>query len=88
MARLTKYIGSFCLAAAMLAPVISTGCAGHVRYYDGYYGDYHTWGPGEDVYYRQWLAERHYQYRDFHRWDEAHQRDYWQWRHGHDHDHH
>ena len=87
MARLTKYIGSFCLAAAMLAPVISTGCGPH-RYYDGYYRDYHTWGPDEDVYYRQWLAERHYQYRDFHRWDEAHQRDYWQWRHGHDHDHH
>lgn len=85
MARITNAVASLCLAVAIAAPVITSGC-GHTRYYDTQYRDYHTWGPGEDVYYRQWLNERHYQYRDFHRWDNDHQRDYWQWRHAHDHD--
>jgi hypothetical protein len=83
MSRLSKFVGSLCLAAALVAPVLNTGCAAHVRYYDGYYGDYHTWGPGEDVYYRQWVGERHYNYQPFNKLDKAHQNEYWQWRHAH-----
>jgi hypothetical protein len=83
MRRLSRFAGILCLGAALTAPLIGTGCYGSVRYYDADYGDYHTWGPGEDVYYRQWLGERHYEYRDFHKWDRSHQSDYWKWRHAH-----
>jgi hypothetical protein len=84
MTAIKKVIASCFLAAAITAPIVATGCGGDVRIHDGYYNDYHTWGPDEDIYYRQWLGERHYDYRDFRKWDKKHQNDYWQWRHAHD----
>ena len=37
---------------------------------------------------RQWIAERHYEHRDYKNLDKDRQKEYWDWRHNHhDHDH-
>ena len=41
MLRIKGYLGSMLLGAAMLAPVLTSGCAAHARYYDDYRADYH-----------------------------------------------
>jgi hypothetical protein len=80
------------IAASLLLAggMIATGCAEHRnRAYDPYYSDYHTWGPGEQVYYRQWYTVTYHDrgYRDYHRLHRDEQRNYWRWRHEHgDHD--
>lgn len=71
--------------------LLATGCAEHRRdrVYDPYHSDYHQWGPGEDVYYRQWYGETYHDrgYRDYHKLHRDEQRNYWNWRHSHgDHD--
>jgi len=83
MLRKSRFFHSVLLGTALLAPLIIVGCSARVSYrvYDPYYTDYHYWGPGEDVYYRRWLGERHYEYRDFRRLDPDRRKDYWQWRH-------
>ena len=79
-----RFIRSLLLGAALISPVIITGCAEHVsagyRVYDPYYGDYHVWS-GEDVYYRRWEAERHYDHKDFKKQSKDRQKEYWTWRH-------
>jgi len=79
------WIPTLLLGAVLFATAISTGCAAHVsagyRVYDPYYTDYHVWGPDEDGYYRRWLGERHYEYRDFRRLEPDRQKEYWTWRH-------
>jgi hypothetical protein len=87
MFRINRCLGPLALGVAMLAPVLTNGCAARVRYYDDYYHDYHHWDDREDHEYRVWLGERHYEYRDFNRLDRDQQRDYWKWRHEH-HDNH
>ena len=65
--------------------VASTGCAEHrYRTYDPYYNDYHTWNSGEDVYYRQWIGERHYDNVEYKHQNKDRQKEYWKWRHDHD----
>jgi len=66
----------------------SAGCAHHYyRTYDPYYGDYHTWGPDENVYYNQWVVEAHIDpHRDYNHLSKDEQKRYWEWRHKHDHD--
>ena len=89
MSRRNRFLRLIFLAGAFVTPLITTGCAEHhyYRVYDPYYSDYHVWSPDEDVYYRQWINERHYQYREYSRLDRDQQRDYWNWRHSHgDHD--
>jgi hypothetical protein len=83
MFRIKGYLGPLVLGAAMLAPLLTSGCAARVRYYDDYHSDYHRWDGGEDRAYRVWLSERHYEYRDFKRLNRDEQRDYWRWRHDH-----
>jgi hypothetical protein len=62
------------------------------RVYDPYHKDYHNWDDREDHYYREWLADRHMDYREFSRLKEREQREYWKWRHEHEeheeHEHH
>jgi len=84
-----KFLAVGFLAASLAAPLITTGCAHHyTQVYDPYYTDYHRWGPDEEVYYRQWTNERHYEYKDYNHLDKDQQKDYWNWRHSHgDHDH-
>ena len=81
----SRFLRSLLLGAALVSPVIITGCAAHVsagyRVYDPYYSDYHTWGPDEDVYYRRWESERHYEHKDFKKQSKDRQKEYWTWRH-------
>ena len=75
-------------ALALGTIVASTGCAEqHHRTYDPYYHDYHTWNSGEEVYYKQWVGERHYEYVDYKHQTADRRKEYWRWRHDHDHDH-
>lgn len=83
MLRVRGYLGALVLSAAMLAPLLTSGCAVRARYYDGYRHDYHRWDDREDRAYRVWLGERHYEYREFNRLDNDQLRDYWRWRHDH-----
>jgi hypothetical protein len=83
MLRIKGYLGPLVLGAAMLAPILISGCAARVRYYDEYHSDYHRWDDGEARTYRVWLGERHYEYREFNRLSRDEQREYWRWRHEH-----
>jgi hypothetical protein len=83
MLRKKGFLGTLVLGAAMIAPVLASGCAAHARYYDEYPADYHTWNSGEIGAYRVWIGERHYEYRDYNRLSREQQRDYWNWRHEH-----
>jgi hypothetical protein len=75
------------LAIALAFPVLVTGCEGHVRYYDCYYGDYHTWDHHEVVYYNQWEHDTHRNHVDFDKRSDADKKEYYTWRH-HQHDNH
>jgi hypothetical protein len=45
-----RYLSSLLLAAAFLAPAVTTGCATRTyRAYDPYYHDYHRWDNHETV---------------------------------------
>lgn len=83
MHRLTRYSASLILAAAMLTPLVGTGCEARVRVYDEYHRDYHRWDNREDHIYRLYLSDRHLDYREYNSLDHDHQRDYWNWRHDH-----
>jgi hypothetical protein len=89
-----RHCGLLLLAATMLLPLATTGCAEHHHYrrvYDPYYSDYHDWDDHERVYYQQWVVETHRDpHRDFRKLDKDDQKQYWTWRHSHpdrDHDH-
>lgn len=43
MLRVKGYLGTLVLGAAFAAPLLNSGCAARVRYYDDYYADYHPW---------------------------------------------
>jgi hypothetical protein len=83
MIRAKRFWGTLLLAAAALAPIAMSGCAARVRVYDEYHSDYHDWNDREDRAYRLWLAERHYEYREYARLNIEQQREYWNWRHNH-----
>jgi hypothetical protein len=83
MFRLKSALGTLVLGTALVAPLLTSGCAARVRYYDDYYSDYHPWNDGEARAYRVWLGERHYEYREFNHLSREQQRDYWHWRHDH-----
>lgn len=83
MTRSKRLLSSILLASASLAPLAISGCAARVRVYDPYYSDYHYWNAHEDRTYHMWLAERHYEYREFNRLNQEEQREYWTWRHNH-----
>jgi len=83
MFQTKSFLGTLVLGTALVIPLWTAGCATHARYYDDYYADYHPWNDGEARAYRVWLAERHYEYREFTRLNRDQQRDYWRWRHDH-----
>jgi hypothetical protein len=66
-----------------LAMVAMAGCATRVPVgYPAYapaYG-YPAFGPGEVVYYNQWIGETHRPYREYRMQRPADQRAYWKWR--------
>ena len=85
MNHLSRYVGSLLLSIALVSPLVSTGCTGHVYYraYDPYYHDYHRWDPDEDAYYHRWENDTHRDDRDFRKRDKEEQKQYWDWRHAH-----
>ncbi len=83
MRSILKNTAPYLLAAVLAAPVLTTGCAAHVRYYDAGYGDYHTWNGGEVVYYNNWEKETHREHREFKDRNADEQKEYWSWRHNH-----
>ena len=62
--------------------VLTTGCAEHRYQNDPYagYGGYSGYYGYNDPYYRQWLAERRYNYVEYNRLNRERQREYWEWR--------
>ncbi|MGB9031623.1 MAG: hypothetical protein WCC27_15990 [Acidobacteriaceae bacterium] len=80
MGSSTRKLTLLLLAAALLAPLLTTGCAARVRVYDPYYHDYHAWAA-EEPYYTQWERDTHREHRDFNRRDDADKKEYWDWRH-------
>lgn len=55
----------------------------HNRVYDRSHKDYHNWDGNEDRAYRQYLGERHKEYRPFTETKPKEQTAYWNWRHSH-----
>ena len=96
MQRIPRYLASFLLGAALIAPMglqafddrdhdrDDRGKKAR-RYYDRQYRDYHDWDAREDAAYRHWLLEerREQQYRDYARLRRQQQIEYWRWRHAH-----
>ena len=82
MRRIYRYISPIFLAAIFVAAGGSSGCTGEVRIRDEYHGDWHRWNHDEDFSYRQYLEERHEEYREYSRLNSDEQKDYWKWRHG------
>ena len=80
-----RYLGTFILGAALLAPASLSAEDHHKskRYYDRDGRDYHEWNQHENEAYRRYLAEQHRQYREFTRTNRREQQEYWRWRHNH-----
>ena len=78
-----RYLSSLLLAAALVSPTLTSGCAEHhyYRVYDPYYSDYHRWDAHEDAYYHQWVVENHRDDRDFRKLSADEQKQYFTWRH-------
>jgi len=53
------------------------------KVYDRNHKDYHNWDADEDRSYRQYLGEKHREYRPFSEASQKLQSAYWNWRHGH-----
>ena len=97
MRRERKYVASFCLSAALLAPVGALAMTApqddHERHeqeerdhrvYDPVNRDYHNWDAREDEAYHRWLEAKHETYVEFNRLDRKRQEEYWKWRHQHE----
>jgi hypothetical protein len=67
------------ISTLALGTIVTTGCAEH-RYQSGPYSGYGGYYGQNDPYYRQWLAERRYNYVEYNRLNRERQEEYWQWR--------
>jgi hypothetical protein len=84
MSRGYRYLSTVLLAAALVSPVMISGCANHpYTVYDPYYRDNHVWDNNEVVYYQRWETETHRDHRDFKKRNADEQKQYWDWRHKH-----
>jgi hypothetical protein len=81
--QLTHSFRRIAIAAALVSPVIVTGCAVHARYYDNAHRDYHVWGPAEREPYGRWEAENHRTHTDYKKLKSDDRQAYWNWRHDH-----
>jgi hypothetical protein len=70
------------ISTLALGTILTTGCAEHRYQNDPYYGygGYSGYYGQNDPYYRQWLAERQYNYIEYNRLNRERQREYWEWR--------
>jgi hypothetical protein len=89
MRFINRYVGSFVLAAALVAPTVTLAtprpqdASVQVRVYDPGHKDYHNWDDREDKAYRRYLTEQKISYRDYKKLSASRQRAYWNWRHDH-----
>ena len=69
------------ISTLALGTILTTGCAEHRYQNDPYaYGGYSGYYGQNDPYYRQWLAERQYNYVEYNRLNRERQQEYLQWR--------
>lgn len=70
------------ISTLALGTIVTTGCAEHRYGSDPYYsnGGYSGYYAANDPYYREWLAERQYDYVEYNRLSRDRQQEYWQWR--------
>ena len=89
MQRLHRYLVSFLLGAALIAPVgiqakdkDDDNCRDKDKrgYYDRDRKDCHGWDDREDRAYRKWLQTRRKAHREFSRLKAKEQSEYWKWR--------
>jgi hypothetical protein len=81
----TQLVTRFTLAALLAATVTTAACAGRGgtnRFYDSYYGDYHTWNGEEIGLYQRWEGQTGRSHMDYARRPAAEQHAYLTWRHG------
>ena len=78
MQPIRRFMGSFLLAASIIVPVVTAGCAARVRYYDA-----ERWDAREDRACRRYWDQRHERYRDWKELNERERGDYWKCRHDH-----
>jgi hypothetical protein len=78
--RFMRLFSGLLISSLALGTIVTTGCAEHRYSGNGpYYGSSGYYGYN-DPYYRQWLAERRYNYIEYNRLDRARQQEYWNWR--------
>ena len=78
-----RIIAPALLFATLLSAMLVTGCEAHVRVYDPYYHDYHSWNDHEVVYYGQWERDTHRDHVDFQKRSDSEKKEYFDWRHNH-----
>jgi hypothetical protein len=99
MRKYRRYVGSFLLGTALIAPagvLANTNFqdvqddkhrdrddTNQKRYYDKKHKDYHTWDDREAGAYQRWSADNHVDKRDFSQLNHKQQSEYWNWRHDH-----
>jgi hypothetical protein len=90
MQRLHRYVVSFLLGAALIAPVgiqakKEPNCQEKDRrgYYDRDRRECRSWDDHEDRAYRKWLETKRWTHREFSRLKAKQQSEYWKWRHEH-----
>ena len=79
-----RILGSFIVAATLLAPGLSQAAAApqiSVRVYARTHKDYHVWDGQEDQAYRLYLGDQHIKYRGYAKLSRKQQTGYWNYRH-------
>ena len=88
MQRISWYVASFLLGAALIAPAglrakdKSHNCPDN-GYYDRDHKDCHTWNDHEDHAYQTWEEAQHKTHREFSQLNAKEQSEYWKYRHEH-----
>jgi hypothetical protein len=87
MRTISRWISSFCLTAALAAPVVVVASpepqSVQVRVYDRNHKDYHNWDDRENAAWNAYLSENHRNQHDYRKANKKEQDNYWAWRHSH-----
>src|SRR6478609_10187827 len=77
-----RLVSGLLISTLAIGTIVTTGCAEHRYRNDPYagYGGYSGYYGANDPYYREWLAERRYNYIEYNRLNRERQREYWEWR--------
>ena len=83
-----RFISSFCLAAALAAPLVIVAApkpqaSVQFRVYDRDHKDYHNWNDRENNAWGAYLSENHRDQHEYKRANRKEQNNYWAWRHSH-----